>query len=219
MAIGGLVDESGGRTEGRRIKGTILLRAVEGYGQFWVVIEFGRGNVLVLSTYLVQIMEPFSLRNLGLDIGAFEVMAIQVARCISGARLLRSNGFAKTILLVEPTEPFLGTVRLDKLPYENVDLKRYYPYGNPDFAWAAIAVIRSAPRMSAGKRHRALLAISLWMRVDLRIGLGAERWPQAMRVAAASGETLLPRGEAARSSRPRREIFAADDRGHREWRP
>jgi hypothetical protein len=32
-----------------------------------------------------------------------------------------------------PTEPFLGTIRLDKLPYENVDLKQYYPYGNPVF--------------------------------------------------------------------------------------
>jgi hypothetical protein len=49
-------------------------------------------------------------------------------------RGFHDNGFAKTILLVEPTEPFLGTVRLDKLPYENVDLKQYYPYGNPVFA-------------------------------------------------------------------------------------
>jgi hypothetical protein len=43
------------------------------------------------------------------------------------------NGFARTILLVEPTEPFLGTIRLDHLPYENVDLKQYYPYGSPTF--------------------------------------------------------------------------------------
>ena len=114
-----------------RITGTIL-KAVEGYGQFWVVIAFGNGNVLVLSTYLVQIMEPFSLRNLGLDIGAFEVMAIKSR--VHFRRGFHDNGFAKTILLVEPTEPFLGTVRLDKLPYENVDLKRFYPYGNPDFA-------------------------------------------------------------------------------------
>ena len=43
------------------------------------------------------------------------------------------NGFARTILLVEPTEPFLGTTRLDGLPYENVDLTKFYPYGNPTF--------------------------------------------------------------------------------------
>jgi hypothetical protein len=43
------------------------------------------------------------------------------------------SGFAKTILLVEPIDPFLGTVRLDALNYRNVDLKNYYPYGNPTF--------------------------------------------------------------------------------------
>jgi microcystin degradation protein MlrC len=128
MEIGGLVDESAG--DPVRIKGTIR-KAVEAYGHFWVVIEFGRGNFLVLSTYLVQIMEPFSLRNLDLDIDAFEVMAIKSR--VHFRRGFHDNGFAKTILLVEPTEPFLGTVRLDKLPYEHVDLSKFYPYGNPEF--------------------------------------------------------------------------------------
>jgi microcystin degradation protein MlrC len=124
MEIGGRVDESAG--DPVRIRGTIL-RAVEGYGQFWVVIKFGRDNVLILSTYLVQIMEPFSLGALGLDIHAFKVFAIK-----SRAHFRKGfddNGFAKTILLVEPDQPFLGTIHLDALPYENVDLKRYYPYG------------------------------------------------------------------------------------------
>jgi microcystin degradation protein MlrC len=128
MEIGGLVDESAGQPV--RIQGTILT-AGEGHGQFWVAIKFGRGNVLVLSTYLVQIMEPFSLKDLGLDIHAFEVMAIKSR--VHFRRGFHDNGFAKTILLVEPTEPFLGTVRLDKLPYQNVDLKKFYPYGDPVF--------------------------------------------------------------------------------------
>jgi microcystin degradation protein MlrC len=79
----------------------------------------------------VQITEPFSLKNLGLDIDAFEVMAIKSR--VYFRRGFHDNGFAKTILLVEPVEPFLGTVRLDRLPYENVDLGQYYPYGNPAF--------------------------------------------------------------------------------------
>jgi microcystin degradation protein MlrC len=128
MEIGGLTDESAGQPV--RIQGTIL-DAVEGHGQFWVCIKFGRDNVLILSTYLVQIMEPFSLINLGLDINAFQVMAIKSR--VHFRRGFHDNGFAKTILLVEPAEPFLGTVRLDKLPYENVDLKKFYPYGNPVF--------------------------------------------------------------------------------------
>jgi microcystin degradation protein MlrC len=128
MEVGGLVDESAGQP--MRIQGTILT-AGEGHGQFWAAIKFGRGNVLVLSTYLVQIMEPFSLRGLGLDINAFEVMAIKSR--VHFRRGFHDNGFARTILLVEPTEPFLGTVRLDKLPYQNVDLKKFYPYGDPVF--------------------------------------------------------------------------------------
>ncbi|BBB98406.1 MULTISPECIES: M81 family metallopeptidase [Bradyrhizobium] len=47
------------------------------------------------------------------------------------------NGFARTILLVEPEQPFLGTTRLDKLPYRNVDLARFYPYGDPAFLEAS----------------------------------------------------------------------------------
>jgi microcystin degradation protein MlrC len=129
MEVGGLVDESAG--EPVRIQGTIL-KAVEGYGQFWVCVGFGRNSVLILSTYLVQVMEPFSLKTLGLDIAAFEVMAIKSR--VHFRRGFDDNGFAKTILLVEPGQPFLGTTLLDGLPYRNVDLTRYYPYGNPVFS-------------------------------------------------------------------------------------
>ena len=122
--------DSGSAGQPLRIRGTVL-NAVEGYGQFWGCIKFGRDNVLILSTYLVQIMEPSSLQPLGLDIDAFKVMAIKSR--VHFRRGFHDNGFAKTILLVEPDEPFLGTVHLDALPYENVDLKQFYPYGNPAF--------------------------------------------------------------------------------------
>jgi microcystin degradation protein MlrC len=107
------------------------LNAVEGHGQFWVCVRFGRDNVLILSTYLVQVTDPFSIKDLGLDPNTFQIMAIKSRAHFR--RGFHDNGFAKTILLVEPTEPFLGTVHLDKLPYEHVDLKNYYPYGNPTF--------------------------------------------------------------------------------------
>jgi len=129
MEIGGVVDESAGTPV--RIQGTIL-NAVEGHGQFWVVVKFGRDNVLILSTYLVQVMEPFSLRALGLDPGAFKAFAIKSR--VHFRRGFDDNGFAKTILLVEPDQPFLGTVHLDALPYRNVDLNKFYPYGDPDFS-------------------------------------------------------------------------------------
>ena len=43
------------------------------------------------------------------------------------------SGFAKTILVVEPEQPFLGTVRLDALPYKNVDVRKFYPCGDVSF--------------------------------------------------------------------------------------
>jgi microcystin degradation protein MlrC len=128
MEVGGVVDESAGTPV--RIRGTIL-NAVEAHGQFWATISFGRDNVLILSTYLVQMMEPFSLGALGLDIGAFKVFAIKSR--VHFRKGFDDNGFAKTILLVEPDQRFLGTVHLDALPYKNVELKKYYPYGEPEW--------------------------------------------------------------------------------------
>ena len=127
MDVGGLVDDSAGAPV--RIKGTIL-RAGEGHGQYWAALGFGRGNVLILSSYLVQVMEPYALKAL-VDVDAFKVFAIKSR--VHFRRGFHDTGFAKTILLVEPSEPFLGTVHLDALPYENVDLTQFYPYGNPTF--------------------------------------------------------------------------------------
>ena len=75
--------------------------------------------------------EPFSLGALGIDIKAYDHFAIKSR--VHFRRGFDDNGFARTILLVEPPEPFLGTVHLDALPYRNVDLKQFYPYGSPAF--------------------------------------------------------------------------------------
>ena len=129
--VGGLFDESAG--EPVRISGTIreIGAATSGRGNDWICVSFGKGNVLLLSPYLVQIMEPSELWELGLRPEEFDVVAIK-----SRAHFRRGfddSGFAPTILLVEPPEPFLGTVHLQALPYENLTLTDYYPYGNPRF--------------------------------------------------------------------------------------
>jgi microcystin degradation protein MlrC len=128
MAVGGLVDESAG--EKVRITGTVR-HVIEHLGQLWVGVGFGNGNLLVLSPYLVQIMELTTLTEIGLDPTAFQVIAIKSR--VHFRRGFDDSGFARTILLVEPTEPFLGTVRLDALDYRNVDLARFYPFGSPKF--------------------------------------------------------------------------------------
>ena len=128
MAVGGSADESAG--EPVRITGTVR-NALERSGQRWVSIDFGRGNVLVISPYLVQIMEPSTLTDAGLDPASFKAIAIKSR--VHFRRGFDDSGFARTILLVEPTEPFLGAVRLDALRYENLALRTFYPYGNPRF--------------------------------------------------------------------------------------
>ena len=126
MEIGGLADESAGQPV--RVKGT-----VEGvrhaFGLHWVAVAFGKGNVVLLSEYLTQVMDPYGLE--GFDVAQFKAFAIKSR--VHFRRGFDDSGFAKTILLVEPVEPFLGTVRLDALPYKNVDVRKFYPFGDVSF--------------------------------------------------------------------------------------
>lgn len=130
--LGGQVDPSAGAPV--RVTGTVIalpsgLR--RGNAQTWIVVAFGDGNVLAISPYLVQIIEPDDLRGYGLEPDAFEVIAIKSR--VHFRRGFDDSGFARSIFLVEPPEPFLGTVRLDGLDYRNVDLTAFYPYGSPVF--------------------------------------------------------------------------------------
>ncbi len=136
-AVGGSVDGEDDPSAGSpvRITGTVLaiVRATAGRGSddVWLCVGFGQGNVLVLSPYLVQIMEPSELWDLGLNAADFDVVAIKSR--VHFRRGFDDAGYARTILLVEPPEPFLGTVHLDALAYEHLRLGDSYPYGNPAF--------------------------------------------------------------------------------------
>ena len=133
VEIGGRIDPSAG--DPVRIVGEVLLvagatsRRAAGTGQSWIAIRFGDGNVVVLSPFLVQIMEPEELWSLGLRAADYDVIAIKSR--VHFRRGFDDSGFAPTILLVEPDEPFLGTVRLEALPYEHLDVRKFYPYGDP----------------------------------------------------------------------------------------
>jgi len=110
---------------------TLKVKGVKADGSFWVSVGFGRGNVVVISRYLTQILYPEELRGPGFTVDQFKVIAIKSR--VHFRRGFDDSGFAKTILLVEPADPYLGTVRLDGLPYKNVDLKKFYPYGDVSF--------------------------------------------------------------------------------------
>ena len=127
-AVGGRVDPSAG--EPVRIGGTVL-RADDASGQFRITVGFGTGNVLVISPFLVQVIELDQLEATGLDPHAFDVIAIKSRAHFR--RGFHDNGFAPTILLVEPDQPFLGTTRLDALPFRHLRVTDFYPYGEPAF--------------------------------------------------------------------------------------
>jgi microcystin degradation protein MlrC len=126
MEVGGRADESAGAPV--RVQGTVAL-VVQAFGRDWVSVAFGTNNLVVLSEYLTQVMYPSDIAAFGAD--RFKVFAIKSR--VHFRRGFDDSGFARTILLVEPVDPFLGTVRLDALPYKNVDVKKFYPWGDISF--------------------------------------------------------------------------------------
>ncbi len=90
------------------------------------VVEFGRGNWLVITSSLNQVINPRELDWLPTDTGKFTTWVLKSrAHFRSG---FDDTGYAKTILIVDAPGPYLGTVHLDALPYEHVDLKQLFPY-------------------------------------------------------------------------------------------
>lgn len=133
MEVGGKLDVSAG--DPVRVVGTVntvsggIGRGGRGAAgsQLWVSVRFGDGNVLVISPYLSQIVNPEAFLELGIDPAGFKAFAIKSR--VHFRRGFDDNGFAKTILLVEPEQPFLGTIRLEALNYQHLELDQFYPFG------------------------------------------------------------------------------------------
>lgn len=133
MAVGGRVDPSAG--DPVRVQGRVVYTGYRGTGPdrrlAHVNIAFGEGNMLILSRYLVQAKELSDLTKRGVTLEDFDIIAIKSR--VHFRRGFDDSGFAKAIFIVEPDEPFLGTIRLEGLTYENLSLQDFYPYGSP--AW------------------------------------------------------------------------------------
>lgn len=123
--VGGYMDESAGRPV--RVRGVLEQFNVSKSGEPLAAhVRFGRGNLLIISPQLVQITDPAEIRAAGVDLGQFDVFVIKSR--VHFRRGFDDTGFAKTILLVEPPGPFLGTVHLEALPYQNIKLETFYPF-------------------------------------------------------------------------------------------
>ena len=134
-AVGDAFDhEIGGYTasggDPYRIQGTIAYVGPWAGYEYTAAVSYGDGNIVFIAPAYTQIMYPERFAVGDIDPADYDVFVVK-----SRAHFRRGfdeTGFAKTIIIVEATGPFIGTTFLDALPYENVDLSKLYPYGTPD---------------------------------------------------------------------------------------
>jgi microcystin degradation protein MlrC len=131
--VGGFAAPASGKPV--RIRGKLVrFSAGEPNGDDWrnsklAIVEFGRGNWLVIRPTLAQVTVPQEVERGNIDGSRFSTWVIKSR--VHFREGFDDTGYAKTILLVDAPEPSLGTVQLDELTYRNVDLGKLYPYGSP----------------------------------------------------------------------------------------
>lgn len=92
-------------------------------------VAFGDGNLVMIVPAYTQVRYPE-----GIDVGPinhedYEVFVVKSR--VHFRRGFDETNYAKAIVVVEAPEPTIGSSFLDALPYENVELENYYPYGVP----------------------------------------------------------------------------------------
>jgi microcystin degradation protein MlrC len=127
MEVGGFAAPSSG--EPVQIDGTLTyFGEAFGYPQV-AVVDFGDRNSLIITPALKQVIWTEEVEFGPLDPKKFDVFVVKSR--VHFRRGFDETGFAKTIILTDAPGPFVGTNALDALPYENVTLTDYYPYGTP----------------------------------------------------------------------------------------
>ena len=126
MEIGGFTP-SGGTPA--RIQGTVAYFG-EGFGYERIAsVSFGNDNLVILTPTYEQVLYPKDFAIGSIDPDAYDVFVVKSR--VHFRRGFDETGYAKTIVVVEAPEPFVGTTFLDALPYENVSLQEFYSYGAP----------------------------------------------------------------------------------------
>ena len=123
--VGGYTGEQAGPPV--RITGTLRWKGARwGYDRV-AVIDFGAGNVLILTPAYQQITMPSQLRFADLDPDDFDVFVLKTRAHFR--RGFDDNGYAKTIQIVDAPGDWFGTTRLGALRYEQAPIDRLYPFG------------------------------------------------------------------------------------------
>ncbi len=127
MEFGGYTGEQAG--EPVAISGQLAWRGERwGYDKV-AVIEFGDNNMLVVTPGYQQNTTPEQLRFGPIEPDDYDVFVLKTR--VHFRRGFDETGYAETIHIVDAPGDWFGTIRLDALDYENVDLQNFYPFGEP----------------------------------------------------------------------------------------
>jgi microcystin degradation protein MlrC len=125
--VGGYTGEPAGAPV--RITGTLRWKGARWGYERVAAIDFGAGNVLILTPAYQQVTMPGQLRFAGLEPDDFDVFVLKTRAHFR--RGFDDNGYAKTILIVDAPGDWFGTTRLGALRYEHAPIDRLYPFGTP----------------------------------------------------------------------------------------
>ena len=128
MEVGGFTGPQAG--EPVRITGTVRF-----FGPRWsyervAAIEYGEGNMLILTPAYTQIIFLDQLRFDPIDPDDYDVFVVKSR--VHFRRGFDETGYAGTILVVDAPGPWVGTLRLDALDYQHAPIDRLYPFGEPE---------------------------------------------------------------------------------------
>ena len=127
MEVGGFTGPQAG--EPVRITGTVRY-----FGPQWsydrvAAIEYGDGNMLIVTPAYEQITVPQRLRFGPVEPDDYDVFVVKSR--VHFRRGFHETGYAKTILVVDAPGPWVGTTRLNALDFQHAPIDRLYPFGTP----------------------------------------------------------------------------------------
>lgn len=142
MAVGGFTPSGGSPVQ---IDGRLVYFGPQWEYERVAAVEFGNGNMLVITPAYTQIRTPEALRFGPIEPDEYDVFVLK-----SRAHFRRGfdeTGYAESIFIIDAPGDFVGTTRLDALDYQFAPIDELYPFDTPD---AIAAVGRGAAKPSIG---------------------------------------------------------------------
>ena len=127
MPVGGFAGPASGSPV--QIDGTLTYLGAGFSFDTVAIVDFGDRNSLIITPALKQVIWTEELAFGPLQLDNFDTFVVKSR--VHFRRGFDETGYAKTIIVVDAPGPYIGTIHLDALPYENVTLSDYYPYGTP----------------------------------------------------------------------------------------